>query len=167
MKKLFFAACLTLTLTLRAQDAPVLKVAASPAPQYRAGEFNIDAYGAVRTTDFKDHRLGVGLGVAYFLTVHSGLRLDTFTSYLGGATFVDTASASYVYRIPIGPSAPYATIGADYEGERRNWGGHLGIGIEHRFINHLGVFVEARMVKLWDNYTNPIGEGRAGVRLSF
>ncbi len=133
---------------------------------YRAGEIDVDAFGAVRTTDFSQHREGIGFGANYFLSLNSGVRVDTFTSYLGGKSIVDELSVDYVYRIPVGRSAPYALAGWLYEFEHKEWGIKLGIGIEHRLTPHLAAFTDVSMVKEWSPL-GPAAEGRVGVRWAF
>lgn len=154
--------------TLSALCADVKLDAPAPSNEYyKAGEFNFDAYAATRTPDFNEHRNGVGFGAGYFITTHSGIRLSTFTSSMRGRSVLDVATAEYVYRIPIGKSAPYGAVGSTFDFERRIWGGTLAVGLEHRLVQHLGLFAEARLVKDWDTHSNPVGEGRAGIRLSF
>jgi len=160
-----FAASTNVISAIRTDPKPATSVVVEPT-YYHAGEFSIEGYAASITKDFNTHRGGVGFGVSYFLTQNSGLKLDTFTSCLGGRSAIDIASASYVYRIPIKRSCPYGLVGGDYDSELRQWGAHLGVGLEHRVLDNVGLFVEARMKKVW-NYSSPSAQGRAGVRLSF
>ena len=48
-----------------------------------------------------DARLGAGIGMSYFLTRHFGVGGDAYVEN-AGHSFVDIASASAIFRVPIG-----------------------------------------------------------------
>lgn len=145
---------------------------------YRAKEFSIDAFGSGvigrqtidnfsgrRVSD--DVKLGVGVGMNYFITRHFGVGADAHSGSLSGS-FVDSASAQVIGRLPIGDSglAPYIFGGGGHQFEGiEQWFGHAGVGVEIRFHQNWGVFTDARYV-LADE-TDGYGVGRLGIRWSF
>ena len=82
--------------------------------------------------------------------------------------FIDSASGNLIARLPIGNTglAPYIFGGGGYEFDTVHQGfGQVGGGLEFRFMEHAGVFIDARYViaDKTDNY----GVGRAGLRINF
>jgi hypothetical protein len=92
-------------------------------------------------------RLGWGLGANYFFTRHFGLAAEAYTEN-AGHSFVDDASGSIVVRFPFDKArlAPYLFIGGGYQFDPIEQAfGHGGAGLEYRFINNAGVFIDAPM----------------------
>lgn len=132
---------------------------------YRAGEFNVSVYGGVTTPDFTKERTAVGASIGYFLTPRTGVEVEAFGGSLGGR-LIDQAAAQLVYRIPVNRSAPYLFAGAYHHVDRKEFGVSVGLGIEHRFTEHIGIFTDARLEKLWAS-GDPAARARAGLRFAF
>jgi len=145
---------------------------------YRADELSIDAFGSgsigEQTIDHisgdriqKNGRAGAGAGVNYFFTRYIGIGGDAYsenTAY----HFIDSASGNLIGRLPIGDTgvAPYIFGGGGHEFDEveQNFA-QAGGGIEFRFAENLGFFVDARYV--FADKTQGYGVGRAGLRLNF
>jgi hypothetical protein len=147
----------------------------SPA-RYRSHELSLDAFGGLtlgqETTDQNsgertrhDARLGAGAGLNYFFTRHLGIAAEGFTEN-PRHSFVDNADGSMVFRLPLGKSgmAAYLLGGAGHQFDSTSATTfHTGGGLEYRFTEHFGTFIEPRIVFKQGNY----GFGRCGVRWSF
>jgi len=145
---------------------------------YRANELSVDGFGSASLGKYTiDHlsgdrvynntRLGGGLGLDYFITRYIGLDAEAYTEN-GSPTFVDSASANLLLRLPLGQSgfAPYALGGAGYRFDNVKAAfGEFGAGIEYRFTPNWGVFVDAREVVPTE--TTTYGLARAGLKFSF
>lgn len=132
---------------------------------YKAGEFNVDLFGAYSTTDFSDERGLLGVGVNLFMTRNWGIGATVNASSLNG-TFIDEAGGHLIYRIPIGKSALHFRAGAAHRIESETWNLQLGPELEHRLTRNVGGFVGAYIDKSID--LGDVGAvGRAGVRLSW
>jgi hypothetical protein len=154
-----------------------------PSPQdtdllYHAQEWSVDLFGIGTVGEhtlehFTDHnirhdgRLGLGVGANYFPFRYFGFGVDAYSEGTAGWVVQDV-SGNLIGRLPIGnsPFAPYAFAGGgrQFEGWRQ-WEGHLGVGLEIRFVQHVSFFLDARYV-LAQNSPN-YGLGRAGFRFSF
>jgi hypothetical protein len=145
---------------------------------YRANEFSVDGFGMASLGRYSiEHisgqrvkhnaRLGAGAGVNYFFTRYFGLGIDGFSENTRG-TFIDTASANLIFRIPIGqtPLAPYVFAGGGHNFDNvRTSFGQAGAGLECRFTRHLGVFVDGRAIV--PDRTKYYGVARLGMRVAF
>jgi hypothetical protein len=145
---------------------------------YRPNEFSIDLFGTGsvgRQTINNisgnrishDGRLGAGVGANYFFTRYFGIGGDAYTENTAGS-FVDNTSGNLVARLPLGTSglAPYIFGGGGYQFDQVQQGfGQGGAGLEYRFTEKWGVFVDARYVIA--DKTADYGVGRVGLRLSF
>jgi hypothetical protein len=145
---------------------------------YRAEELSIDAFGmgsiGQQTIDHisgarvqHNGRAGAGVGANYFFTRYLGIGGDAFTENTAH-DFVDSASGNLIWRIPIADTgiAPYAFGGGGYQfDEVSQKFAQGGAGIEFRFCEHAGFFVDARYV--FADKTQDYGVGRAGLRVSF
>lgn len=147
-----------------------------PPARYHANEFSLDAFGGMTlgqtTLDLNsgaetrhDVRLGLGVGANYFFTRHFGIAAEGFTEN-PRHSFVDNADGSMVFRLPIGGSglAAYLFGGAGHQFDP-NAGTtfHTGGGLEYRFTQHFGAFIEPRVTFKHGNY----GFGKCGVRWNF
>ncbi len=145
---------------------------------FRANETSIDAFGSVsigqETIDHisgsrvrKDGRLGAGLGINHFFTRHLGIGADAYSENTNHK-FVDNASASLIFRIPLDSVhlAPYAFGGGGYQFETADRAFlHAGAGLDVRLTKDIGLFADARYVFTRDAAN--FGQGRAGVRFLF
>jgi hypothetical protein len=112
-------------------------------------------------------RLGVGVGVNYFFCKYFGVGADVYSETTAGWVVRD-ARLNLIGRLPIGnsPFAPYAIAGGGREFQYyHQWEGHMGAGLEIRFLPHASFFFDGQYVlaEHSDNY----GLGRAGFRYIF
>jgi hypothetical protein len=162
------------------QDA----AASSPGPHYDQGDYyqscelSVDGFGTASVGSYTiDHlsnnrirqntELGAGAGVNYFFTRNVGIGVEGYSENTTGV-FIDNASGNLILRLPLGHSgfAPYVFGGGGHQFDAAKlWFGQGGVGIEYRFTQHVGLFVDARAV--WPNETKYYGLARAGVRLTF
>lgn len=153
MKKIIIVIGLLLaTIAMRAQEL------------YGSG-FSIDGFASVVTSDFNNEKLGYGVGVNYFFTDNLGVGVEALTDRL------DTdiaAGANLIYRIPIGQSAPYVFAGGGYDWETEQVNISVGVGLEHRFTEHWGIFGDARLLKDIEGTDTPSAAfARLGIRIAF
>jgi hypothetical protein len=141
---------------------------------YHADEFSVDGsvIGALNEHYFyngnearRHYKLGGDLGVNYFITRYIGVGGDAYAVSTHDS-FVDTTMGYLVFRVPIGPVAPYIFGGAGYQfqGIDQLVGGG-GVGVEVRLVEHFSIFADARYLAAAKS--SDYGVGRAGVRLSF
>lgn len=127
--------------------------------------FSIDGFASVVTSDFNNEKLGYGVGVNYFFTDNLGVGVEALTDRL------DTdiaAGANLIYRIPIGQSAPYVFAGGGYDWETEQVNISVGVGLEHRFTEHWGIFGDARLLKDIEGTDTPSAAfARLGIRIAF
>jgi len=129
------------------------------------GKYTIDHLSGTRVRD--NTKWGAGLGISYFITRNLGINAEMYSQNTSGV-FIDSASINAVLRVPLGQSgvAPYVFVGGGRQFElSRVWFAQGGLGIEYRFCQHVGVFVDARAV--FPNETRYYGVGRLGLRLAF
>lgn len=148
-------------------------------PFYRAQELSIDAFGCgsinqqtINNISGKlvrqNGRLGAGGGLNYFFCRYIGVGGDAYSENTGAHDFIYSASGNLIGRLPIGDTgiAPYIFGGAGHQfDEVEQTFGQAGAGIEFRFAQHIGFFIDARYV--FADKTENYGVGRAGLRLSF
>lgn len=135
-------------------------------PYFRAGEFSIDLFGGVKTTDFDNERSSAGFGVNLFLTENIGIGASTAFEDLSGSAF-DNFSLRGIYRIPIHKNAIYGFGGAQRLLNQGDWAGELGVGVERRWTSHFGTFVEVGMHKELTGERNASATGKVGIRVAF
>jgi len=146
--------------------------------RYRAQELSLDVFGTAalgkdslddlsgETID-EDTEWGVGIGLNYFFIRWLGVGADAYLENSSGA-FVDSASLNLIGRFPIGDSgfAPnvFGGGGCLFDNDEL-WFWQFGAGIEYRFTQNIGVFLDARWVmpEEIDDY----GVARLGVRFAF
>jgi opacity protein-like surface antigen len=145
---------------------------------YQAQEVSLDLFGTdaldKHTIDHPsghrirhDSRLGAGIGVNYFFLRYLGVGGEAYSEDTRH-NFVDNVSGSLIFRLPIGETglAPYAFGGGGHQFDPVIASfGHVGGGLEYRFIHNVGIFVDARWV--WTDHDRDYGLGRAGVRVAF
>lgn len=145
---------------------------------YRNQELSVDVFGLGTLGEstiehmsydrFKrDSNWGAGVGVNYFFCRNFGVGGEAFSTDTDGP-FVDNATVNLILRLPLADTglAPYVFGGAGYQFDSaKKWFGEGGIGLEYRFLPHVGLFTDARaMVPESTKYT---GMARAGLRVSF
>ena len=145
---------------------------------FRAQEFNVDLFGSgsigqstldrLSGSRIRDNgRLGAGVGLSYFFSRNFGVGADAYSEDVNHS-FVDSVSANFIARIPLGNSgfSPYGFAGGGRQFDPRElWFGQAGAGMEFRFCRNAGVFVDGRYVfaERAPNY----GLFRLGMRLAF
>ncbi len=130
-----------------------------------AGQQTVDHLSGLRIN--RDLRLGAGAGLNYFFTRNFGLGADAYSENISHS-FVDSTSMNLIGRLPLGNSgfAPYAYGGFGRQFDPAGvWFGQAGAGIEFRFTNKLGTFIDARYV--FTDGTSNYGLGRIGIRCTF
>jgi hypothetical protein len=148
-------------------------------PFYRAQELSIDAFGCgtinQQTLNHisgnlvrQNGRLGAGGGLNYFFCRYVGIGGDAYSENTGAHDFIYSASGNLIGRLPILDTgiAPYVFGGAghQFDGVEQTFG-QAGAGIEFRFAQNIGIFIDARYV--YADKTENYGVGRTGLRLSF
>jgi len=153
-------------------------VSANSGDFYRAAELSVDAFGTASVGAYTlDHlsndrirqntEFGAGAGVSYFMTRNIGLGAEAYSENTTGV-FIDNASANLILRLPLGQSgfAPYLLGGGGHQFDgAKLWFGQAGAGLEFRFTQNVGLFLDGRMV--WPNETKYYGVARAGLRFAF
>ena len=145
---------------------------------YRGNELSIDAFGTASLGQYniehpsnrtvrQDTKFGAGAGLSYYITRYIGIGAEAYSQNTTG-TFIDSASANLMLRLPLGQSgfAPYIFGGGGHQFDQTDfWFGQAGGGMEYRFCPHVGVFLDARAV--WPNETKNYGVARLGLRFAF
>ena len=173
-------ACVLLSATTSWTAEPGLTYDKSPRTDqvFRADELSLDVYGSLslgeevienisRDRVQDNGRLGLGAGLNYFFSRNFGLSVEAYTEN-AGHSFVDDAAGSLVFRIPIDKIrlAPYVFGGGGYQFDPIEQSfAHVGAGLEYRFVNNMGVFLDGRYVFTEDS--KDFGLARLGFRFSF
>jgi hypothetical protein len=145
---------------------------------YRGNELSVDAFGTASLGQYniehpsnreirQDTKFGAGAGLSYYITRYIGIGAEAYSQNTTG-TFIDSASANLMLRLPLGQSgfAPYIFGGGGHQFDQTDfWFGQAGGGMEYRFCPHMGVFLDARAV--WPNETKNYGVARLGLRFAF
>jgi hypothetical protein len=145
---------------------------------YRGNKLSVDAFGTASLGQYtiehpsnqsvrQDTKFGAGAGLNYFITRYIGIGAEAYSQNTTG-TFIDSASANLMLRLPLGQSgfAPYIMGGGGHQFDQTDfWFGQAGGGMEYRFCPHVGVFLDARAV--WPNETKNYGVARLGLRFAF
>jgi hypothetical protein len=145
---------------------------------YRDQEFSIDLFGSgsinnetinhLSGNSVEHHSLvGGGGGVNFFFCRYVGVGAEG--EYENSSHhFLDSASGNLILRLPIADTgiAPYIFGGGGHQFDQidQNFA-QGGAGVEFRFTEHIGLFLDARYV--FADKTEDYGVGRAGLRFSF
>jgi len=143
---------------------------------FRDNEFQVDAFALGAFYQQGSPAWGGGLGLNYFFLryVGVGVEQDVFgrndATYGGSGTRWATIG-NLILRLPICSVnlAPYALVGggAVYgDGSKGVGVGHVGGGLEYRFTDNIGVFVDSRWLYSAEEPKNGCFS-RAGLRLAF
>ena len=191
MKQLLIAACvctLTATVTRAAEttmryDTDRTRVAHEDNDRYwrdyGPNEVNFSFFGSGTVGDDtlsnvsadrveRDGKLGMGLGLSYFFHRNIGVEGWAYSESTGGDHFVDNVGGDLIGRFPIGHSgfAPYVFGGGGRQLDPViQWTWDAGGGLEWRFTDHVGIFMDARFV--WADDTKDYGLGRLGIKFGF
>jgi hypothetical protein len=178
MKKLFFTVLPIICLQAFAAD-PALPSAPVPNNDlFRAHELTLDLYSSYSTvepngiagifdTNARHGKFGTGLASTYWVTRNFGVGLDSTipaVDNISGALF-DQISLSFEARVPVGHLCPYAFGGLGRNFESGLWNSHAGAGVEWRFSQSTGIFVDARYI--FASHETDSMTLRSGVRFSF
>jgi hypothetical protein len=134
---------------------------------YRKGEFSLDTFGGLRTSDFDSEKSHVGVGMNYFLTENIGAGVATSWEDASGQ-FFDNINVRVIYRIPIDKNAIYGFAGGQFLFDNDDWAAELGVGVERRWTRHFGTFLEIGMHKELTGEERPASAtAKVGVRIPF
>ena len=145
---------------------------------YRSCEVTLEGFGTgsldspkydsgTKTYSHQNPRPGGGAGLEFFFTRHIGIEAEGFWQN-GHPSWVDSYGGNLVFRYPFGNTgfAPYIFAGGGHRCDPRPGAyGDGGLGLEYRFNNWLGVFLDARMVA--SAHVSNYGIGRLGLRFAF
>lgn len=142
----------------------VARAADEPKSFYRDFEFSVDGFYQTATPDFEKETGSSGVGANVFFTRNFGIGASTALANLNGQ-FIDAVSLRGIYRVPIEKTALYGYAGSTRLFRAEDWTVDLGVGVEHRFTERLGPFLEAGMIKEVNGGAN--ATGRVGLRINF
>jgi opacity protein-like surface antigen len=166
----------------------VFSYEASNASKFTANELSLDLSGSyiaaqrhlgdLFDTNIRHGRWGGSVGLNYFFTRYVGLGGDINISDNNGhnGNFVDQAIGNLILRWPLDPSgfAPYVFGGGGRgfdnpvptsDGNKYEWLGDLGVGMEYRLNLATGIFADGRYI--WGDQTGDRLLLRAGLRIVF
>jgi hypothetical protein len=133
---------------------------------YKGNELNFSFFGV--GTDRKFEHDGLGGGLSYFFSRYAGVEGYAYSESLSDH-LVDNVGGSLFLRLPIRKSgvALYALGGGGRQFDPfKQWTVDAGGGLEWRFLDHVGLFADARSV--WPVRTHhPYPMGRLGLRVGF
>jgi predicted porin len=163
------AACLAFTFSAQAGHQVVDKNPKNPVPPepcFRAGELQLDVFGAY--SNYKgDNGWGGGIGLTYFFTNNIGFGVDG--QYIDLDTANWTEEAALIVRFPIEGSlcwAPYIKgVGGVTNHDVKAGFGGVGGGVEFRFTPKFGFYMEGTYN--WAAADQDFANGRAGFRFVF
>ena len=124
-------------------------------PCYLAGELQVDLFGSGTFVDVDDDFYGGGVGVNYFITQYIGVGaswnlIDVDNSFNSSSdTVVHDISADLLLRAPLfgeeSCTAIYGILGGGVITNGTTLGTfNFGVGLEHRFLDNVGLFIEGR-----------------------
>ncbi|MBV9462611.1 MAG: outer membrane beta-barrel protein [Verrucomicrobiae bacterium] len=139
---------------------------------FHANEWQVDLFATYADVIHNHHwndGFGGGVGFNYFFTENWGAGLEGYwwDGDKPDSAVLHNPGMNIFFRYPIQEwcLAPYAFIGPDghLDGEKEV-GGHAGLGLEWRFWEHVGAFIDGRY-----NLTSgdDIALARAGIRFNF
>ena len=141
-----------------------------PCDCFRAGEIQLDVFGAWAASTCKDNILenngwGGGIGANYFITKYFGVGVEGY--WLAVDNTLHGVSGSVIARLPFecGPCwAPYAFVGGGglFDGSSAGLG-HAGAGVDIRLTKKIGLILDSRYTFGGEEYVLT----RAGLRFSF
>jgi hypothetical protein len=162
-----------------------------PSLCFNEHEWQVDIFGQYSVGNgpehagiFRDHGWGGGIGINYFFTRNLGIGVDAAWLYAkespslqdedrGDHTTIHNFSGSLIYRFPIDSAcvAPYIYAGGGAAVDGEQWASaHGGLGVEYRYAQNRGVFVDARWTYLGDRFGNGdlnYSSARVGFRFAF
>jgi len=173
-------ACLTLlavmalATSLQAGDGKTFKdtkTVITPATcVFRDQEFQIDGFysGIIGSRDSRFHTgSGGGFGFNYFFCRYVGVGFEAQWYSNGGTAEHMPCGGNLIFRYPICAwhLAPYVMVGGGgaWDGVGTGYG-NVGGGLEYRFTDHVGIFVDGRY--LYGGSGN-VADIRSGVRIAF
>ena len=151
----------------------------SPWRNYTANELNFEFFGMgtlgrsslsdIAPDDIeRDGNFGPGLGLSFFPHRCFGFQGEAYSDSSRGEHYVDAIGGHFVGRLPVGDGgvAPYILggIGRQFD-PGIQWTWDAGVGVEWRFLRHLGVFTDARFV--WADKSREYGLARLGFKFGF
>jgi hypothetical protein len=110
---------------------------------------------------------GGGFGVNFFFMRYFGIGYEAAWYDNHGTAQHLPAAGNLFLRYPFCNWAPYALVGGGgtWDGKPNGTGyGNVGLGLEYRFTDHIGVFVDGRY---FYGGTGNVGNLRAGMRFAF
>jgi len=147
-------------------------VVPEPPCRFRDFEFQVDAF---YTHFFGSHGSvfhtgpGGGFGLNFFFFRYFGIGYEASWFDSGGVAFHLPTGGNFFLRYPICSwnLAPYimAGGGAAWDGDVHGYG-NVGGGLEYRFTDHIGIFVDGRYFYGNEDFGN-VANVRAGMRFAF
>ena len=115
----------------------------------------------------RDGKLGAGASIGYYFIRYVGVEGYAYSESTS-EHFVDNVGGDLHLRLPLGHSG-FALYGLAGGGRQFDpviqWYTDAGGGVEWRFTDHVGIFVDARYV--WVDETRDYGLGRVGLKFGF
>jgi hypothetical protein len=145
-------------------------VAPEPTCRFRDTEWQIDGF---YTAFFGGHNTyfstgsGGGFGVNFFFLRYFGVGYEAAWYDNNGTAQHLPAAGNFFIRYPICSLnlAPYVLVGGGGTWDMNGTGyGNVGAGLEYRFTDHIGAFVDGRY---FYGGTGNVGNLRAGMRFAF
>ena len=138
--------------------------------RFRDQEFQIDGFysGIIGSSGSRFHTgSGGGFGLNYFFCRYVGVGFEAQWYSNGGVAEHMPCGGNLIFRYPICAwnLAPYVMVGGGgaWDGVGTGYG-NVGGGIEYRFTDHVGVFVDGRY--LYGGSGN-VADIRSGIRIAF
>ena len=135
---------------------------------FHPNDFSVDLNGFVASRDrggADKAAAGPGVGVNYFFTKNVGIGADTYADAFQPPYQLN---ASGIYRYPLGSTgvSPYGFAGFGRQWDNHGqWLAHVGAGLEFRFSERTGVFLDVREV--FPDKTRDSTVVRFGFRVKF
>ena len=147
-------------------------VVPEPTCRFRDFEFQVDAFYTqlFGTHDSVFHTgPGGGFGLNFFFWRYFGIGYEALWFDSGGTAFHLPTGGNFFLRYPICAwnLAPYILVGggAAWDGDVHGYG-NVGAGLEYRFTDHIGAFVDGRWFYGNEDFGN-VANLRAGLRFAF
>ncbi|MEX1110883.1 MAG: hypothetical protein WEB31_03690 [Chthoniobacterales bacterium] len=138
---------------------------------YRDNEFQIDAFGMGGFYRSGDPVWGGGLGLNYFFARYFGLGVEQFVAGNDGIGTEWGTFGHLFLRYPFcWGLSPYAMVGIGKiysENKEGIGGGDVGGGLEYRFTENIGLFVDGRWFYSPDISNSGGAIARTGLRFAF
>lgn len=174
MKKVILSLLSVAAVAITAHAGPAKsfkeEVVLAPECKFRDMEFQIDGFysGIFGSSGSRINTgSGGGVGLNFFFARYFGLGYEAFwTGSNNGTSFPLGGTAFFRYPICSLNLAPYIMVGggAAWPGSTGYGYGNVGGGLEYRFTNNIGIFVDSRY---FYGGTGNLANLRSGLRIAF